>query len=142
MATTAAAKVTTGKGKSAAKVAVEEMLASMDDAGVVLASKRIWSTYNEYKAAFAELKDMRKIWRGRIGAAEAARDQALEEDDDGSPQRARAKLDSVTATHQDLQEAQAGRKAQVSVLIERVKELRAKFEKQIEGANQLDLFDN
>jgi hypothetical protein len=113
-----------------------------DNRNEVLAARSIGQVFVALDEKKKELTEVRKVWRDRVGAAEAALRGAISADDDGHPGAARAKLNQITLCFEDLEEAEAGRKEALHLLLETKKELEARLKKQIAGAKQLGLFDS
>lgn len=131
----------------AALAAAEALVASHATAapataGDVRAAKKIAAKLIELEALDADLKDTRKKWAGTIGAAEATFRGAVQAPDDGTPTGARAKLDQVCTAFQDMEEAEAGRRDELTLKLEARKKVKAELRTYVEGARQLGLFDD
>lgn len=141
---------TKGKGKAAGSngsgdVEQDAVAQQMRDAaarGDMKAVRAIGKTFTALEDKKAEIKRERKEWRERIEAAESRLKGKIEQDDDGTDVDARRKLEEVVLAYQELDEAQAGKKAALHPLMEERKELEARLRKQVHGAKQLGLFDD
>ena len=129
-----------GKGRTArrARKAMSEAAARGD----VRAAKAIGKTFLDLEAQKEIIKSERAKWKDRIAASEATLRGALQADDDATPAGARAKLNAIVLAWQEVDEAIAGRKAALHLMIEERREIDARLRKQIEGARQLGLFDD
>jgi len=118
--------------------------AAMTDAmshGDVKAAKAIGKTFLAIEVLEQNIKGERKDWATRINAAKATMRGAVEANDDGSDASVRSKLAGICTAWQELDEAKAGRKDALALLLEKRKELKSRLNQQIEGARQLGLFD-
>jgi hypothetical protein len=125
-----------GNGQRAAR-AMEEAA----DLGNLKAAKAIGKSLLALDAVVRQIKDERKHWALRVGAAEAALRGAIESDDDGTEADCRRKLAVIVTAHQEAEEAVAGKKDALSLLLKKRKEAQSRLNQQIEGARQLGLFD-
>lgn len=128
------------KGRTARKA--RRAMSEATQRGDIKAAKAIGKTFLDLEAQKEIIKGERAKWKDRIGAAEATMRGAVSSDDDGTPQGARSKLNAIVLSFQEVDEAAAGRKAALHLLIEERKEINARLRKQVEGARQLGLFDD
>lgn len=133
-----AGKATRGRGSRATPTPGK----TDGDRQAVRTSRSLGKSFLAIEKVEEEIRDTRKLWKGVIGACEAAFHQEIKSDDDGTPEVACRKLKGIVTTFQALEEAEAGRKNQMSLLLAARKEAQGKLKKQVEGASQLGLFDN
>ena len=105
------------------------------------ASKALGKTFLEVERIEDQIKNVRKKWKSTIDAAEAEVRESIQSDDDGSDKGARRKLNRVVTAFQFAEESEAGRKSEMSLLLEERKQLKSKLKTQVQGAEQLGLFD-
>lgn len=84
-----------------------------------------------------QAKNSRVAWSDKENAAREEIVQLIE----GTPPGKSVMLGRLAHAHQELQEAEAGRKQAIHSLLLDVEELQAKARKQMDGARQLALFD-
>ena len=111
------------------------------DLGNVKAARAIGRTFVALEQLGAQIRDERKTWSERIGAGKATLRGAIMADDDGTEACCRSKNAATVMALQEVDEAEAGRKDALSLLLEKRKELTAMLNQQVSGARQLGLFD-
>ncbi len=143
-ATSAASKTGASKSKAAKSKGAKPNGKTTPATGkqIVQVAKGLTRAFLDGEKIEDKIKTTRSKWKNRIDAGEASLKTAIEADDDGTERGARKKVGAVCTAWQGLEEARAGRKSAMSLLLAERKEVKGKLTKQVETVKQLGLFDN
>ena len=104
-------------------------------------ARSLAATFKELLGAQEDLKQRGALWRQRKEQAWVALQSEIERDDDGSPERARDKLNAVAYAYQAHEDVDAARKADLHVAKCRVEDALRSMKAKVDGVRQLSLFD-